>query len=332
MSRVLAGDVGGTKTLLAIVETAGGAIHVERQQRYDSKAYPGLVPIVREFLAAGPAGERIESACLAVAGPVKNGESITPNLPWVIRARELADAVGTARVTLINDFAAVGWGIPHLRPDDLRTLQPGAPEPGGAIAYLGAGTGCGQGFIVTVDGMPHVMPSEGGHGDFAATDATEFAVLEHLQRQYGHVSYERVLSGAGLANLYRGLVAAGRPESPAVIAELTRDGVDPAAVVSRHGLEKTDATCDEALDLFVKIYGAEAGNLALRVLATGGVYIAGGIAPRIIDRIAAGGMLRAFNDKGRLSAFAAQIPLHVIMNTQVGLVGAAACAARALTV
>jgi glucokinase len=326
MIRLLAGDIGGTKTLLAVVE--GGKVLAQR--RFESGKYPGLAPIVKEFLATEGAGAPIVAACLAVAGPVAGGESVTPNLPWIIRARELVDTVGTPRVELVNDFAAVGWGIPMLGPADLATLQAGEPQPGGAIAYIGAGTGCGQGFMVHVGGAYHVMPSEGGHGDYAATDEVEFGVLRHLQKQHGHVSYERVLSGAGLVNIYRALVnELGRPEASAVRAEMEKE--DPAAVVSRRGLEGTDPTCVAALDRFVHIYGAEAGNHALRVLATGGVFIAGGIAPRILEKIKSGTFLQSFNGKGRLAPLCRKLPVHVIVNPSVGLLGAAACAARVAT-
>jgi len=181
--------------------------------------------------------------------------------------------------------------------------------------------------MVWEDAGYRVLPSEGGHGDFAPRDEIEISILEHLERRHGHVSYERLLSGAGIHNIYQALVEElGRAESPAVRAEMDAD--DPAAVVTRHALAGSDATCSETIDRFIAIYGAEAGNLALRVLATGGVYIAGGIAPRIIDRLRAGGFTRSFGDKGRLAGLCTQIPVHVILNTQVGLLGAAACAAR----
>jgi glucokinase len=321
MTLVLAGDIGGTSARLAIVDD-GGTLRIVRQHVYESGKFPGLVPIVREFLAAGR--EPIAAACMAVAGPVAHGEAVTANLPWVIRARELADAAG-APVELINDFAAVGWGIPRLGPDALRTLQPGQPEPRGPIAYLGAGTGLGEGFMVWGGDRYLVMPSEGGHGDFAAQDDVEWAIQRHIARRHGHVSYERVVSGMGLANIYRALVdELGRPEAPAVREEIEKG--DDAAAISRRALEGRDPTCVEALDRFVRVYGAEAGNHAMRVLATGGLYVAGGIAPKILPRLEDGAFLRAFTDKGRYTDFCRRVPVHIIVDTKVGLLGAAACA------
>jgi glucokinase len=329
VTRLLAADVGGTKTLIAVVELHGSAVEIVRQERYESGKFAGLVPILRAF---GAEGEKVAGACFAVAGPVQDGVSETPNLPWVIRAGEIGDALGVRQVQLINDFAAVGWGIPHLGPADLATLQTGKRVANGVIAYIGAGTGCGQGFMVWDERASGYtpMPSEGGHGDFAPRDEIEISILENLTRRFGHVSYERLLSGAGIANIYRALVEElGRAEAPAIRAAMEQD--DPAAVISKAALAGTDATCAEAIDRFIAIYGAEAGNLAMRVLATGGVYIAGGIAPRMVDRMRAGGFVRAFADKGRLAALCAHIPVHIILNTQVGLLGAAACAARGLS-
>ncbi len=329
MTRLLAADVGGTKTLLAVVELHGDAFEIVRQERYESGKFPGLTPMLRSF---GAEKDKLAGACFAVAGPVVDNVSETSNLPWVIRASEIAETVGVRHVELINDFAAIGWGIPHLGPADLATLQPGKKHPRGVVSYIGAGTGLGQGFMVweeAVDGY-RVMPSEGGHGDFAPRDEIEISILEHLERQHGHVSYERVISGMGIHNIYRALVEElGRAESPLVRAEMEKD--DPPAVITRHALAGSDATCSEAVDRFIAIYGAEAGNLALRVMSTGGVYVAGGIAPRMVERMRAGNFTRAFGDKGRLGPLCQQIPVHIVLNTQVGLLGAAACAARTLS-
>lgn len=327
MTRVLAADVGGTKTLLAVLELEDDGFGVVRQERYESARHAGLLPILQAF---GAQPDEVSSACFAIAGPVADGVSETPNLPWVIRASEIAHALGLPQVELINDFAAVGWGIPHLGSADLATLQPGKQAAHGAIAYLGAGTGLGEGFMFWDEaaGGYRVFSSEGGHGDFAARDAVEQSIFAYLARRHGRVSYERVLSGMGLINIYKALVEElGRAEAPGVRAEMASE--DPAAVISRHGLEGSDRTCAEALDHFVAIYGAEAGNLALRVLAVGGLYVTGGIAPHIMARLRGGGFMRAFGDKGRFAGLCAQIPVHVVLNTQVGLLGAAACAARA---
>lgn len=328
--RVLAGDVGGTKTLLAVAESAGPGqpLRLVREARFENREHQGLAPLVRQFLGSGSRTDAVDRACLAVAATIRGDECTMPNLGWVIRAPELA-AAAAAPVELINDFAAIGWGIPELGDADRLTLQPGVPVEGGPIAYLGAGTGLGQGFMLTIDGRRHVLPSEGGHGDFAPTDEVELGIWRHLQRQFGRVSYERVLSGAGLAAVYRALVAElGRPESEAVRREMTGD--DPAAVVTRLGLSGADPTCVEAIDRFLRIYGAEAGNWGLRILATGGVYVAGGIAPRLGPKLEQGAFMRAFNDKGRFAALTAALPVHVILNTRVGLLGAAARALETL--
>ena len=329
MKRLLAADVGGTKTLIAIVELQGEGFEIIRQERYESAAFPGLVAVLQAF---GVGKEPVAAACFAVAGPVQDGVSETSNLPWVIRAKDIAEVLGLREVVLINDFAAIGWGIPHLGPADLATLQAGKRVAKGPIAYLGAGTGLGQGFMVADehDTQYRVMASEGGHGDFAARDEIELSIFEYLAQRHGHVSYERLLSGMGIVNIYRALVEElGRAESAQVRAEM--DAEDPAAVVTRHALAGSDATCTETIDRFISIYGAESGNLGLRVLATGGIFVAGGIAPRLIERIRQGGFIRSFNDKGRLASLCSQLPVHVVLNTQVGLIGAAACAARALS-
>jgi glucokinase len=328
VTRLLAADVGGTKTLLAIVELDGAGFEIVRQDRFDSGKHAGLTPILSSFVRPD---DQLRGACLAIAGPVDDDVVETSNLPWTIRAAELAETLALPRVTLINDFAAIGWGIPHLGPGDVATLQAGKPVAHGPIAYLGAGTGLGQGFMTWNAGADgyDVHASEGGHGDFAARDEVEFAIQQSLAREFGHVSYERLISGMGIVSIYKALVEElGRAESPEVRAEMDRE--DPAAVISRRAVAKSDGTCGEALDRFIAIYGAEAGNLALRLLATGGLYVAGGIAPRIIDRLREGSFMGAFNDKGRLSPLCMQMPVHVILNTQVGLLGAAACATRAL--
>ncbi|HEY2825542.1 MAG TPA: glucokinase [Gemmatimonadales bacterium] len=321
---VLAGDVGGTNARLALVELDGATTHVQREEHYPSHDYPGLGPIVTKFLAGGAKPGR---ACFGIAGPVVNGETHVSNLPWVVNAQALGAEVGIAKTALINDFLAVGYGIERLAPGDLVTLQQGRRVADGPIALIGAGTGLGEGMLVWDDGKYRVHASEGGHADFAPRDAGEIGLLLHLQRTFGHVSYERVLSGHGLVECYKFLAEArvGR-EHPDIKAEMAKE--DPAAVITRHAMEGSDALSRKALDLFCSVYGAEAGNMALRLMATGGVYLAGGIAPRIVHRLDAGGFMAAFRAKGRLSEFVEQVPVHVIMNAKVGLLGAAAVAAR----
>jgi glucokinase len=217
----------------------------------------------------------------------------------------------------------VGYGIELLDPSDLATLQEGSPAPHGPIALIGAGTGLGQGFLLRQGDHYQVMPSEGGHGDYAPRGKLQSGLLQYLGRQFDRVSWERLLSGPGIVNGYRYLLASGvAPEQATVRAEMEIE--DPAMVITRHALAKTDCLSDRALDLFCEIFGAQAGNLALTVVASGGVYLAGGIAPRIVERLKDGPFLTAFRDKGRMSELLSRIPVHVIMNPNVGLLGAAA--------
>lgn len=321
--RILAGDIGGTKTLLALSE---GGMRPAEIRRYENKRYGSLREIVGEFLADHPEERRvIDRACFGVAGPVVKNRVHATNLPWVIDGVQLVEALGIPRVALINDFHAVGAGIHELAPDELVTLNEGASDPEGPIAVLGAGTGLGEGFMVKEPGMARhlIVATEGGHTDFGPRNEQEIELLRFLLRRHQRVSYERILSGAGLVALYEFFRETGlAPEDPAVAARMQAE--DPAAVVSSLGLEGRDPLCKQALNLFVSLYGAEAGNLALKVLATGGVYLAGGIAPKIIDRLRGGTFIGAFTAKGRLSPLVAKMPVHVVMNANVGLLGSIA--------
>ena len=322
---VLAGDVGGTKTLLALVEPHGGGVRLLHERRFDSPAHPGLAPIVAEFLrdAAGP----VAAACFGAPGAVVDGACTTPNLPWVIREAELAAATGIPHVRLINDFAAAALGVLALGPESLATLQPGQPIENGIKAVIGAGTGLGQALLVW-DGRRYLtLPTESGHGDFAPQGDEQRALQRHLEAGHGgRVSVERVVSGPGLARIYAFLVAQGVPTTPEVERALTTE--DPGAVISHHGMAGTDQACVRALDVFVAAYGAEAGNLALRSLPRGGLYVAGGVAPKIRTRIEDGTFLAAFRRKGRVSELMATFPVHLVLEPNVGLLGAALEALR----
>ncbi len=325
--KVLAGDIGGTNARLAIMEVGPGpdAVRTVTEQRYPTQGAPGLGPIVLGFLADGRTVP--ERACFGIAGPVVDGECRTPNLPWTVNARALGADIGIPHTEIVNDFRAVGYGLGRLGPSDIVTLQPGTPDPHGTIALIGAGTGLGEGFLVWNGSRYQIHSSEGGHANFAARDPLEWGLRNALLDEYGHVSYERVLSGPGLARLYRYLADTRfAAEQPAVRREMETE--DAAAVVSRHALAGDDSLAVKALDLFASAYGSQAGNLALTVLATGGVYLAGGIAPRIVGKLADGTFLDAFRHKGRLSDLAARIPVHVIVSPDVGLIGAAVCAAE----
>jgi glucokinase len=322
---VLAGDVGGTNARLAVVELNGTRARITRQGKYPSRDYPGLAPIVRRFCEE--AGTLPERACVAIACPIVGDDCTAPNLPWKVNALRLAAEIGIPHTSIINDFVAIGYGIALLDPSDLATLQRGSPAPGDPIALIGAGTGLGQGFLIWEGDHYRVLPSEGGHADYAPRGNLEAGLLRFLEQQFHRVSWERLLSGAGLVSIYRYLLASGvAPEQDLVRAEMLRE--DPASVISRHGLARTDCLSDRTLDLFCGILGAQAGNLALTIVAKGGVFLAGGIAPRIAERLESGPFLTAFRDKGRLSELLSQIPVHVILNPSVGVLGAAAVAAR----
>lgn len=322
--RVLAGDIGGTTTRLAVIEIGPEGVQVLAEHHFSSRAAPGLVPVVQTFIAETrlPA----DRAAFGIAGPVIGGECRTPNLPWFVSARALERELKLP-VRVLNDFAALGYGVGRLTPDDLATLQEGVPDPQGPIALIGAGTGLGQGFVLKAGPRLEVWPSEGGHANFAPRDETDWALHRFLAARHGHVSCERVLSGPGLVDIYRFVAADSGHENPTVAAELKASN-EPAAVISARGLAGSDALCVRALDIFGAAYGAQAGNLALTLLATGGVYVAGGIAPRILARLKTGPFLEAFRDKGRLSELAGRIPVHVVVSPRAGLIGAAVAATQ----
>jgi len=307
---------------MAIIELDAHSVRVIREQTYASQDFPGLTPIVHAFLqAAGGAPER---ACFGIAGPVVDGVVSTSNLPWRVETTRLAADIGIARTLLINDLAATAFGVTRLAGDDLATLQEGEPDADGMHAVIAAGTGLGEAMLGRDNGRWYTLPSEGGHGNFAPRSELEWDLFRSLAAEFGHVSSERVLSGPGLLNIYRFLAARpGARENEAVRAEVSRDG--PMAI-SRHGSAATDLLSAQTLDVFAAAFGAEAGDLALTVLATGGLYVAGGIAPAILPRLRQGGFLAAFRDKGRMGDMLARIPVHVVMNTGVGLIGAAVAA------
>jgi glucokinase len=323
---VLAGDIGGTNARLAVFAADGQGLRCVREHIFPSGKYPALGNIVLEFRQGDTTP--IDAACFAVAGPVVDGEIRTSNLPWVIRTSDLAGQIGVPRTTLINDFDAVGYGVTRLGPTDVETLQAGVPDPKGPLALLGAGTGLGQGLVLREDGKVYVVASEGGHATFAARNDIEWGLAKFLMSQHdgGHVSYERVLSGSGLVATYQYVVASGlAPEDPGVAGEM-RTANPPAAVVTTRGVAGSDPACKMAVELFASVYGSQAGNVVLQTVSTGGVYLAGGIARRIVPVLRAGDFLRSFTEKGRLASLLAKIPIHVITNDLVGLLGAAVVA------
>lgn len=321
----LAGDVGGTKTHLAFFEKDGSRLRLVAEETYRSRDYPGLAPILKEFLKAHPGSA--DRVSLGVAGPVRQGHVETTNLPWVIDADHLMDAVRCGPVTLVNDLEANAHGLGALGPDDFAVLNPGAPAAAGNAALISAGTGLGEAGLFW-DGQRHrPFASEGGHADFAPRDALQAELAAHLAGRFGNVSYERVLSGPGLHNVYQFLVErSGKPdELPDLMKRL--DLQDPAATISTAALEGLSDLCGQALDLFVSVYGAEAGNLALKMLATGGVFIGGGIAPKILARLRQPAFVEGFTHKGRMQGLLEAIPVRVILNESTALLGAARHAA-----
>lgn len=322
---VLAGDIGGTKTHLALFSVEGEKVRAETSRTFQSKRYCGLLPVLREFLADDhPA---IDAGCFGIAGPVVEGKVKTPNLPWIVDSSELSSALKLDAVGLLNDLEAAAYGIFTLDDDEFFTLNQGTIRHSGNKALIAAGTGLGEAILYDDGRHFHPLASEGGHADFAARNDLEIELLRYLIGRFGHVSYERVLSGPGLFNIYSFLKESGRFEEPAWLAERLAGAVDPSAVISETALAHQAEISVNALDVFVSVYGAEAGNLALRAKAVGGVYVGGGIAPKILDKLKDGTFMRAFVDKGRYKDFLSAIPVKVVLNEEAALRGAAYYAA-----
>jgi glucokinase len=321
--RFLVGDIGGTNARLATVEATAAGIVVVRHQTLSSRKYPTLGGAVLEFgVDSGVAG-----ACFAIAGPVVDGEVRASNLPWTIHYEELAEEIGLPRTHLINDFDAIGHGVTRLGPQDVIALQTGLPVADGTIALIGPGTGLGQAMLIRGPAGYRVVASEGGHVSLAARTDIEWGLVRYLAERYGsHVSYERAVSGPGLVNIYHYIVdRAVAPTSAETVAEMAVD--TPAAVITRRAIEGTDAACSAAAEMFVALFGSQAGNFALTALATGGVYLAGGVSQRVLPLLQRGTFLQHFADKGRFSHLLAAVPVNVIVTDDVGLLGAAAVAA-----
>jgi len=321
---ILAGDIGGTNSRLASFEVVQGRVHPIVEETFPSRGSASLDDIVRTFVSKH--NLRIAHACFGIAGPIRHGRSEAINLAWVVDGQRLAQELGLATVGLINDLEANAYGAAALAPEDFAILNEGASEAEGNAAVIAAGTGLGEAGLYW-DGQQHwPFASEGGHASFAPDDALQVALLQYLQQRFGHVSWERVLSGPGLHNVYTFLRDTQRGVEPAWLTEELRQG-DPSAAISRAALAGTCDLCVQTLDLFVTLYGAEAGNLALKVMATGGVFVGGGIAPRIVDKLKGAAFTQAFCAKGRLQPVLEAIPIRVIMNDKTALYGAARCAA-----
>lgn len=322
---ILAGDIGGTKSHVALFTLEGQHPKLLTQKTYRSADYSGVEEVVRIFLSSQAerlAGAPVAVACLGVACPIVEERCQVPNLPWIIDAAVIRKAAGLKKVHLINDLEANGYGIPLLSEDELLTLQEGSSQTGGNGALISAGTGLGQAILYRQGSAFHPVASEGGHADFAPRRQLEIELLEYLLERYPHVSYERVLSGRGLFHIYCFLRDTDRGEEPPWLKERLEEG-DPSPEISKAALAEECELCVQALDLFVSIYGAEAGNLALKTKAVGGVYVGGGIAPQIINKLSDGTFIEAFRKKGRLTQLMERIPVRVILNPSTALYGAA---------
>ena len=319
---ILAGDVGGTKVHLALYDFIDGKLEYTRDERYPAKDYSGLEEVVKEFLGA----TKVHAACFGVPGPVRNGRLRLTNLPWTLDSHELAVNLGIEHVFLINDLEANGYGVAELSADQIYTLSEGDASQIGNRALIAAGTGLGEGLLIW-NGHSHTpYPSEGGHVDYAPRNEDEIDLLRFLKQKYnGRISYERVISGMGLTNIYEFLREVRGLDEPAWLAERIA-AEDPNAVVTELALAAKSEICEKALEMFVSAYGAEAGNLALKVLSVGGVYVGGGIAPRILDKLGDGAFMKAFTDKGRLSPLLVNMPVRIILESRAALLGAAAYA------
>jgi len=320
---ILAGDVGGTKVHLALYDFTAGKLKHTRDKQFPARDYAGLEEIVKEFLGS----EKVSAACFGVPGPVRDGRLRLTNLPWTLDSREISLNLQIDHVFLINDLEANGYGVAELSPEQIFTLSEGDASQIGNRALIAAGTGLGEGLLAW-NGRIHVpYPSEGGHTDFGPRNETEIELLRFLQRKYnGRISYERVVSGMGLTNIYEFLRDSQGLEEPKWLAEKISEAHDPNSVITEMALSAKSEICARALDMMVSIYGAEAGNLALKVLSVGGLYVGGGIAPKILEKLKDGTFLKAFQDKGRLSQLLINMPVRVILESRAALLGAAAYA------
>jgi glucokinase len=326
---ILAGDVGGTKVHLALYNFAGGRLTGVRQHKFPAGDYATLDDVVKAFIAQSAGGkEQIVAACFGCPGPVRDGRLKLTNLPWTLDARELSRSLGIEHIFLINDLEANGYGIPELAPESVVTLQQGDPSSVGHRGLVSAGTGLGEALLIwDSKTQRHVpLPSEGGHCDYAPRNDREIALLNYLRRTLkGRVSFERVVSGIGMKNVYAFLRDDQKMDEPAWLRErMTNE--DPNAVIGTCGEDGSSEICFETLQIFVSAFGAEAGNVALKVLAMGGIFLGGGIAPKILKTMQNGEFTKAFLDKGRLSPLLQAVPVRIILDETCALLGAAAYA------
>ncbi len=319
---LLAGDIGGTKTNLAIYSLEAGLRHPLVQATFPSALYPSLEALVRTFIAQ--INLPVDRACFGVAGPVVAGQATITNLPWMMNEQELEAALNLSSAKLLNDLEAIAHAIHFLESAELHTLSKGQPISHGNIAIIAPGTGLGEAFITWNDETHyHTHTSEGGHCDFAPTNELEIELLRYLLKQFDHVSYERVCSGKGIPNIYAYLRDSGYAEEPLWLSEKLAASTDFTPIIVDAALDGTSALCTASLNTFVTILGSEAGNMALKVMATGGIYLGGGIPPRILSFLENGQFLEAFRSKGRFIKLLDEVPVQVILNPASALLGAA---------
>ncbi len=320
---ILAGDIGGTNARLAYFQPQNGHLRLVSERIFPSREHDEFGEIVGKFLH--DSGAHPEAACFGIAGPVRNGRVETSNLPWVIEQARLADQFHLPATLLINDLEAIAWGIGALGSADLVALNHISGSASGNQAVVAPGTGLGEAGLFWDGNRHHVYACEGGHADFAPQGELQIELLKYLTARFGHVSYERILSGPGLVNAYEFLRDSGNAkESPDVANEMKKS--DPAAVISRAALDGRDALASKALDIFIAVYGAEASNLALKAMSTGGLFLAGGISPKILPKLKEPAFMNSFLTKGRMRPLVEAMPVQVVINEKVGLLGAARCA------
>jgi glucokinase len=320
---VLAGDIGGTKTNLGLFSLKDGKPSIRAMESYPSKDADCLEDLISGFLQN--CGQSVAGACFGIAGPVINGVSKTTNLPWIVSENTIRNRFQWERVRLINDLVATANSIPLLKQDELSELNEGVRDPNGNMGLVAPGTGLGIALMVSRDNRLYPVSSEGGHVDFAPTNDREFALLKYLKGRLGHVSVERLAAGPGLFTIYEWLRGSRQHQEPSWLSERLKNE-DASRVISGVGLKKQDPLCEEALEMFVSIIGATAGNLALTGLTTGGMYLGGGISPKILPKLKEPSFLEAFSDKGRFKDLLMRMPIHVILNDKAALIGAAGCA------
>lgn len=322
---ILAGDIGGTKTVLALYEVASDRLKELAKTRYECADYDRLEDAVAEFLAENDdARESIDTASFGVAGPIKDGRCDVTNLPWSVDAEELRESFGFERVLLLNDLEAIATAIPFLKQDDIEVLNEARGDPQGVIGVVAPGTGFGEAFLTNHGNGYRAHASEGGHADLAPNSGIEAEFLAYLQSKFGHGSYERVVSGAGIGNIYEFLRTRGEPAEPDWLRAEIDAAADRAPLIEKHsrGSEAVDI-CVQTMRIFVSLLGAEAGNLGLKLLARGGIYLAGGIPPIILPLLREGGFMRSYLHKGRMRGLVEDMPVYVVVNSEPALLGAA---------